>query len=88
MELQQESASSSPAGHAPGDFSVTVEVPPGPPASTASYWAGFAAGASFVAGQLGQALNAAWSLQQAGQDFLVHASLDDFHQLFTCEGEC
>lgn len=71
MELQQESASSSPAGHAPGDFSVTVEVPPGPPASTASYWAGFGAGASFVAGQLGQALNAAWSLSN---DFVQRAS--------------
>lgn len=45
-----------------GAVEVTIEMPGVPPTNTASYWAGFSAGASFVTGQMEQALHAAWAL--------------------------
>ncbi|MFY7851902.1 MAG: hypothetical protein ACOVQ6_08950, partial [Brevundimonas sp.] len=45
-----------------GTIAVNIEMPGVPPTNTASYWAGFSAGASFVTGQMEQALHAAWAL--------------------------
>lgn len=73
MELESESTSSSVRESDPRpDIRVEIEVPAQPPTTAASYWAGFSAGANFVTGQLGHALNAAWSLSS---DFVQRASV-------------
>ena len=67
MEREMDSPFSSSQGMPlPDGAEVTIEMASAPSTThattNASYWAGFSAGANFVAGQMGQALNAAWSL--------------------------
>jgi hypothetical protein len=63
MEKESEATTPTSVGDDPSStVAVNIEMPGVPPTNTATYWAGFSAGASFVTGQMEQALHAAWAL--------------------------